>query len=73
MKCKYCREEEGHLKGCPEIVTEMSKKQAIRDFDAGGFSGCTMSGMRENPSDSYRLGYELGVKDFSKPENAPNC
>ena len=73
MPCKYCREETLHLKGCPEIVTDMSKERAIREFEAGGMSGCVMLGMRKNPSDSYKLGYELGVKDFSKPENAPNC
>lgn len=71
MACKYCREEGNHLKGCPETVTEMSKEHTIREFDAGGISGCILLGMRENPSDSYKLGYEMGVKTFE--ENPANC
>jgi len=71
MACKYCREEENHLKGCPEIATEMSKSRAIREFESGGFSGAAYMRLKENPSDSYKLGYEMGVKTFE--ENPANC
>jgi hypothetical protein len=71
MACKYCLEEDNHRKGCPEIVTEMSKGRAIDEFDAGSMSGAVGISLKENPNDSYRLGHEMGLKTFA--ENPANC
>jgi hypothetical protein len=62
MKCEYCNQEEGHAQGCPEIVTEMSKVRARREFDAGRFHAAAYFAPEEGRSDSYKLGYELAEK-----------
>jgi hypothetical protein len=70
MKCKYCEEETTHKKGCPEIVTDMSKDRAIKEFDAGRMTAGFYS-LKEDATDSYRLGHEMGWKDVAN--HPANC
>ena len=70
MKCQYCKKEDGHLDGCPEIVTEMSKALAKKEFWAGKFSA-TFYPLKEDASDSYKLGFKMGWEDFA--DTPANC
>ena len=71
MKCEYCNQEESHATGCPEIVTEMSKVHARREFDAGRCHAAAYFAPEESRSDSYKLGYALGEECLTN--TPPNC